>query len=403
MKIKNRNILRKGKLLWNNTENNFMKRLKRPAGQLCFILLCVILSRFLIYITFCLWKQRTGQDISFFEAFSRFDTDWYKSIITEGYAVEPSAGDKLDSANWAFFPFMPMIIGLLHFVIPVNLDLLAFLLNSMFFTAALFIGFHYITEFHGNRQQAVIFILLMSFGVYNFYFSLLYTEALFFLLTASFFLAMKKKKYVLMGVIGAMASATRTIGIMLVFAVAIQYTMDFFHSEGPKTIQKYVMDFLGNIRLVLGTVLMPAGLFLYMLYLRILTGDTMAFVHIQIAWGKRESANPLRVLLNSLGNVDSFVFYLALWSLWGLYCIWMLAKKKHWAEAFVCMLFTVIPLSTSIIAMPRYLIGCFLPMLGFTGDVSEWSCDKKLLLIAGSFLFNFICLTAWFNGSGYVM
>lgn len=391
--------------LWQQIE----EKLKRPGYQLLFVVFCVIISRLLICLTFFLWRTHTGQEITFFEAFSRFDTSWYRSIITEGYSLEPNAGDKMDSANWAFFPLMPVIMRLIHFVIPINWDLLAFFVSSLFFAAALFIAFRYILQFHEKVEQAVIFTLLMSFGVYNFYFSLLYTEALFFFFVVLFFYAMRNKKYILMGIAGALASATRTIGIMLVFAIAVQYTVEFIQNRDCRRthifaiIKNYITGFLGNIRLVIGTVLVPAGLFAYMLYLRIRTGDAMAFVHIQIAWGKREVSNPVKILLDSLTNVDSAVFYLSLWALFGIYCIWVLLKKKHWSEAAVCTLFVMIPLSTSMIAMPRYLIGCFLPLLGFTEDVADWSLDKKVILMAGSFLFNFVCLIGWFNSAGYVM
>lgn len=96
---------------------------------------------------------------------------------------------------------------------------------------------------------------------------------------------MKSEKYILMGITGALASATRNIGVMLVFAIAAKYTMDFIGFQGRKTIGGYFGTSFKNYKLVLGTALIPFGLFAYMAFLGYRMGDPLAFVHIQRAWG----------------------------------------------------------------------------------------------------------------------
>lgn len=375
---------------------------KKTIRLIYFVLFCVIVSRILIYIGFLLWKEKNAMDIGFWEAMSRFDTSWYKSIIENGYNLEPMGGDRGDSANWAFFPLFPVIIKLLHYVIPVNYDMLAFILNSVFMIFFFILAVKYIKLTRNDNTQAVIYVILMAFGMYNFYFAVLYTEALFVLLLAAFFYCMEKRRYLLMGIAGALASATRNLGVMLVFAVAVHYLCDYFQNNSRFSVKSFFGNLFGNVRLVLGTALIPMGLFSYMLYLYIHVGDSMAFVHIQRAWGK-DFINPLRVLFNSLTNINSFVFYLSLVSVWGIYCVWLLICNKRFTEAVMAVIFVFVPLAASVDAMPRYLIGSFLPLLSFTDGIGKWPRSKIIALCTFSIVFGGVCLWGWFASEAFVM
>lgn len=384
--------------------NSDDKRIK-STYFIIFILLCIILSRVLMYFSFLMWKERNGVDIGFWEALSRFDTTWYKSIIENGYDIEPVTGDRHDTANWAFFPLFPLIIRFVHYILPFNYDILAFIVNTIFLFLLLIIAVKYIMITRNDRTQIVVYTILITFGMCSFYFSILYTETLFMLLTAAFFYCMQKKKYLLMGVMGAMASATRNMGVMLVFAAAVNYIVEyitFLKQDNRFSFRTLFGRFFGNVRLVLGVSLIPMGLFCYMGYLYFLTGDSLAFVHIQSAWGK-EASNPIRVLFNSLTNVDSFVFYLSLAAVWGIYCVWLLIWNKRWAEAAMAFLFVFIPLSTSVDSIPRYIFGSFFPLLGFLDGIGKWQKSKIIALCAFSIIFGGICLWGWFGSEAFVM
>lgn len=382
--------------------HNFSERLKSVKYQILFVSIVILVSRLLMFAVYLFWQHRTGSPESFTEALFRFDASWYETIIKEGYFTEPALHDKGDAANWAFFPLFPILMRFFHEWTGMNLAMLGFLLNTFLFGVGLFLAFRYIIMEEARIAQAVLFVLFMGFGAYTFYFSAPYTESMFFLLLVGFFYALKQKRYLLMGVIGALASATRNLGVMLVFPVAIEYLDDFLHRD-KKTVSSFMRGIFGNIRLLTGTLLIPLGLFLYMTYLKVLTGDGLAFVHIQRAWGKNTGENPIRVLLQSLIHVDSFVFYLSLWSIWGIYCVWLLLKNKRWAEASMAALLVFIPLSTGVDSIPRYLIGGFLPLLGFCHDSHNWTFDKKLLLLFFSIFWNAVCLLAWFDRAGFVM
>lgn len=378
------------------------KYLYSSKVQLLFILLCIFLSRLLIYEFFEYWASINQSDIGFWDALSKYDTSWYKTIIEEGYFKQPLLGDHQDAANWAFFPLYPLLMKISHYILPINYDILAFIINSIFLLLAMFFAIKYILLTRGDIVQAYVFVILMTFGVYNFYFSILYTESLFIFFVITFFYCLKCKKYLWMGIIGALASATRNMGVMLVFPVIVQFIEDYFKTN-KFSIKGFFINLFNNHKFILGIMMIPAGLFSYMLYLYLWVGDSMAFVHIQRAWGRGDISNPLRVLLNSLTNVNSFVFYLSIWSLWGIYCLWLLFNNKRWSELIMAVLFVFIPLSTSVDSMPRYLIGCFLPLLAFTDGLSKHPVYKTFALIVVSFIFGLICLNGWFNYEAFVM
>ncbi len=76
-----------------------------------------------------------------------------------------------------------------------------------------------------------------------------------------------------MGVVGALASATRNLGVLLVFAVAVQYTSDYLRRGSGKSLWNYWKEAFKNYRLVLGVALIPLGLFGFMVFLWYKMGD----------------------------------------------------------------------------------------------------------------------------------
>ena len=276
---------------WNNGDRNadgwkkIREKLEDTKWLVFIVFAMVAVSRLLIYLNFLIWSGRNSFDGGFFDALSIYDTAWYKSIIGDGYWAEPRWGDQGDSANWAFFPFYPLLIRGIHAILPFDYDLLAFFVNSVFFAFALVLAVKYILFTREDWLHALVFVFLMAFGVYNFYFSLLYTEAPFLFFVIAFFYCMERKRYLWMGVAGAFASGTRNLGIMLVFPLAAHYLAEYFGSNRFR-LKTFFGNFFGNVRLVLGTVLIPFGFFSYMLHLYFRVGDSLAFVHIERSWGK---------------------------------------------------------------------------------------------------------------------
>lgn len=382
--------------------NKFLYTYKNKKYNVILIIISLaVLSRLSMYLTYIVGKgvlfQSNG---SFFDSFNIWDAGWYRSIIEMGYNTHYNV--NIDGqANWAFFPLYPMIIKLIHIVIPINTNVLGSIVSTIFFIGLLIMSYLYIIETRKNFKEGLFFIIIMTFGVYSFYFSLLYTESLYLFLLVTSLYFLHKRNYLLVGIFGALLSATRNMGVMLVFAVAVQYLCDYFNNK--KSIKSFFSDTLKNTNLILGVSLIPLGLFLYMSYLWKLVGDPMAFSNVQIAWAKKIS-NPISNLISAFTKGGGLaVSYLLLWVVFTFVCILWLVVKKRYAEAVLGMIFIIIPLSTGFQSLPRYIIGSFVYYLAFSDIVI--AINKKFLnrlIIIGFSLSEVFLMILWFRASNLV-
>lgn len=365
------------------------------------IFLIFLLSRLLMYLVFIVWRYINNIDISIFEKINNWDAGWYKSIAVDGYVLAPSQ-DNTGEANWAFFPLMPLIMRYLIRLTHGNLNVVTSIANSLFFIAGLAAAALYICRTRNNYVEALLFCLIYSFGPYSFYFSIFYSEALFFLLVVLFFLFMKEKRYIAMGVTGALASATRNLGVMLVFAVAVQYTADYFGKSSGKSLWNYWKEAFENYRLVLGVALIPLGLFGFMAFLWHIMGDPLAFVHIQYAWGEHESS--LQEVIKALvGRGSRRKIYFALAGIFGLIGGIHLARAKRWSESAMGILFIVIPFAVRTTSLPRYVIGAYLPVLGWTDALCKRKVKLLVIILTALVLFECVLFYWWLEGKNILI
>ena len=166
-----------------------------------------------------------------------------------------------------------------------------------------------------------------------------------------------------------------------------------------------MLDFLRWVlqkpRLVLGTFLMPLGFFLYMHYLDRLVGDGMAFMHVQYAWGKAVG-NPVVNLWNGLMELGSINFMQAVCTVTVLYlAVRQILRRRP--EGILSLLFILIPLSTTVYGMARYVL-CSFPILLEAANVLAKK-DRLSQLFWAFFLATFGIATTWqwFQASATVM
>ena len=142
----------------------------------------------------------------------RFDAGDYLVIAGQGYG--PASHHLL-----AFFPLYPLLIRELTPV--VGNDVLAgVLISAVSFLAAL-IGLHRLTELHLGRAAAGVTVALVAFAPLSFFFTAVYTESLFLALAVGAMLAADRGRFRLACGLGALATLTRPVGILLVVGLAV--------------------------------------------------------------------------------------------------------------------------------------------------------------------------------------
>jgi len=127
-------------------------------------------------------------------------------------------------------------------------------------------------------KRVLVYLLLFPTA---FFFSMIYTEALFFLLIIGSFYFARTKRWWLAGIFGGLASATRLVGIFLFPALLFEWWQ-----------QKKIKNFSTFIPLLL----IPIGLLSYMRFLSVNYGDSLMFIHVQTFFGAGRSADKIILL-----------------------------------------------------------------------------------------------------------
>lgn len=197
------------------------------------------------------------------------DVTWYTGIATEGYEKIPFKTDK--QYKWAFFPLFPMLWRCAS-ILTGEVLLTGMLLSHLFFLLALFFVHRAALAFGYEARVADRALFYLAIFPTAYFYSLPMTESLFLLLTAGSLYSARRGHWFVAGVCGALASATRTTGVLLLPALAVLYWQTYGRGWRRKEI--------------LSLCLVPAGLLCYMAYLHAITGNAFAFKDVLVTWGR---------------------------------------------------------------------------------------------------------------------
>lgn len=282
----------------------------------------------------------------------QFDCQWYATVLLDGYDLVPHAHDDGNAANWAFFPLLPLATRFVDLLWPGGPLQAAFLVSNLALFGSLWLLYRYARlRLDWAEEDARFAVLALAFSPVNLYFSVPYTESLFSLAALASLYFAAGGRFISGGVAAALASATRATGPFLVFPFLL-LTLRRFSPRELLSLRP------GTERALVGIMLVPLGTFLFMLYLYLHMGDAFAFKNVQVAWG-RIPGNPIEVLWSALSSGDGYTQYCALAGLLGLALGAFLALRRLWPESVLLLIGTLIPLSTSVLSLPRYVMGLF--------------------------------------------
>lgn len=319
-----------------------------------------------------------------YENLCGWDCGWYSGMVEHWYDNQPHDHPKGDAANWAFFPAFPLLAKVLYTLgLPPSLSAVMtgkflFLLATIYFIK---FGLAY-----SSKAKATHLAAAATLNPYALYGSTGYSEPLFLLLSCIFFLNLKSNAPIRTGISAALLSATRLVGICA-FLICIAYSL----KEGSKNKDKHPI--------VLGTLIAPLGLALFMLYLYFKTGDTLAFSHIQVAWN-RTPENPFHHVMNGFSG-DRLSKYWALLSISAVILgVWH-SIRGNYAFAIFTLICTLLPLSTGLWAMPRYILWQAPYLLTLATCLPNRVTRFTMLALSTTGLI--YMYIAWFTGKWYVV
>jgi hypothetical protein len=197
-------------------------------------------------------------------ATERQDAAWFLRIATGGYA----AGD----GSAAFFPLYPMAIRALAWLPGIGPLGAALVVSNACFLGAL-VMVHGLTRLEGmSAQVARTTVLLLAIFPTAFFFLAPYTEASFLLLSVAAFWFARRDRWALAALAGALAALTRSIGVLLVFALAVE------------AIQRSREDGRPLLPRLAAAAAIAIGPALYFLYWAVAHDDFWAPLDAQRAW-----------------------------------------------------------------------------------------------------------------------
>src|SRR5207249_1898103 len=141
-----------------------------------------------------------------FTSWERFDGLWFLRIATKGYVN----GD----GSAAFFPLYPLAIRAVSFLIGGHPFAASLIVSNLAFLAALLV-LYFLTSSELSQSAARKAVMYISVFPTAFFFLAPYSESLFLLLSVSSFWAARRRKWPLAALLGALAAATRSLGILI--------------------------------------------------------------------------------------------------------------------------------------------------------------------------------------------
>jgi hypothetical protein len=158
-----------------------------------------------------------GSTSWFWDTFARYDSGYFEGIAWSGYA--PLAGGR---SNIAYFPVYPLLIryigrmfGRHHatfYMTGIGIAWVSFALAM--------VALYHLARLDLSRRQAERAVLLTMIFPFAFFFGVAYSESTFLLFAVLAFYGFRTRRWLLGGLSGAIATATRVPGILMIPALA---------------------------------------------------------------------------------------------------------------------------------------------------------------------------------------
>jgi len=208
---------------------------------------------------------------------ARWDTAFYHSIATTGYDWNRAA---FLHQNVVFFPLYPLLMRWGGALLGGHPLLAGTLISLAAFSGAIVVLYR-LAVLELGEERAWPVILLMATYPYALFYSAVYTESLFLLLTVSAFYAMRRGWLVPAALAGFGAGLARPNG----FWLALPLLWLAVTAPEPGTAAEARRWTKARVAACLAALAPLAGVALFSGYLALRFGDPLAWVHGQAAWG----------------------------------------------------------------------------------------------------------------------
>ena len=285
--------------------------------------------------------------------FAQWDGKWYLAIIRDGYprSIPPDITYFQPEARAAFFPLYPLTARVLNWVLPADETLAALGLNVVLgAVAVVLVGVLARRLYDVDIAERAMVLFAVFPG--SFVLSYAYAEAMLIVLACACLWLLLEERWLLAGVVAALATATRPNGVALVAACAVASFLAIRQRR--------------NWASLVAPMLAPIGFVAFQLFLLAHTDERAAWFRVQReAWregtsfGATAVSNTLSFLTDPLSSPRFALTAASMVALgMGLWCLWR--RRLPWPMiAYVAVVVALMLLPATVTARPRFVFTAF--------------------------------------------
>lgn len=332
---------------------------REPRRVLLRIALLAVGTELLLFLAvMVILLVRWGEGFTFrgaIEFWRGLDSQHYLAITREWYLSE---GDWGRIVQLVFLPGYPLTVYPVYRIL--GSDIIAGLIvSAAAFPAACCVLYRLLRLDHPHRFafRAVVLTLLLPGG---FFFIAPMSDSLYLLLALATLYCARRKRFVLAGLFGAYCAFTRTVGLLLVAPLMLEWIRDFPQKD---------QDRAGWAKGIIPVLLVPVGFAAYLWINRTVSGNALQFLTYQenhwsqrLGWFFNTASYQTEYLMDSVaeGNRHNA---LGLWIpnlVWhfgtlGLFAFTSKKLRPSYAAWFIAY-FAVAIGATWLLSGPRYLL-----------------------------------------------
>ena len=271
-----------------------------PTWQVPFALLACASSRVAVFVAGVWWVARHGyqpvssviRDPRFAEAlhglagrlvnpWAHWDGVWFVRIASTGYRHPDSQ---------AFFPLYPLLVHLLAPLVG-GYYVIAGMIVSLVAFAVTMVLLYKLSSRLFDPSVAAWTVAFIAWFPTSFVFSAVYSESLFLMLCVAAFWFASTRRWLVAGIAGFFAALTRNSGVLLVVPLLLLYGREVGWSWRSLSLR-----WPRDLRLA-SLLLLPAGLLVYMAYLKAEFGNALMFSTVERHW-HRHLGDPIGTIVD---------------------------------------------------------------------------------------------------------
>jgi hypothetical protein len=295
-----------------------------PLYALGAFVVVAVLTSVLAWVTYHTVGPTPGHDYlngpEWLDAWFQGDSGWYYSIVENGYFYHPG-----QQSSVAFFPAYPLLVRAVGAILGLDGSTAAGLVTLVSGAGVVMLFADWVRSRVEPRTAVIAVALLLVYPYSFFLYGTGYGDASFLLTVLASFALLERRHYVLAGVVGALATAGRPVGIavaaglvvraveliaqdraerrnrdVLVAGIAGSGRSAAGGADPPPAAERFprvpLRELMNAVRFVrwrqAALLLSGGGLVAWMVYLGVRFGDPVAFATVQGAPGWYQQAGP---------------------------------------------------------------------------------------------------------------